>query len=520
MTTFTKIALSLSGGGYRAASFHLGTLVTLDELGLLDSVKILSTVSGGTITGAALAVSSADKMPFDLFFKRFAEFLKSTNVIGEALEKLSASSKINQSNAMPSLIRAAASIYAADDLLGDKKLDHLVENCPAFEDISFNATDFRTGNSFRFQKSGRQTVYSGNKYAQISAEINKKIRLADIVAASSCFPSGFEPLRFPADFVWSDETLSSIENDLGETFKGQIPLMDGGVFDNQGIDSIFNIAQRKNQTIDLIIVSDTDRGGEVILDFPPVANAGRLKLKYLNWILYVIQIASLVTAAAVCAEVFFNFQTSGFNWFGTIFLYLIPLLFSLTVVIASFYLRSLASRLLLKFNDESGIELWTFFKNLTVPQLVVIAESRLKSLIKMSSSVFMKRIRDLGYSRLYADVNLREKVIANQIYDLNKTIHFKPEWAEFITEAEFLPTKQLKDAADKAASYATNLWFLDSSELENLVMCGRATMCYNILDYLLEKRSEKLTDGNSPEFELFSKAKQLWLKMNDRHSTA
>ena len=42
---FGRIALSLSGGGYRAAAFHLGALEMLDELGLREDVRYLSTVS-------------------------------------------------------------------------------------------------------------------------------------------------------------------------------------------------------------------------------------------------------------------------------------------------------------------------------------------------------------------------------------------------------------------------------------------------------------------------------------------
>jgi predicted acylesterase/phospholipase RssA len=51
--TFNRIALCLSGGGYRAAAFHLGTLHMLNELGLLENVKIMSTASGGTIMATA-----------------------------------------------------------------------------------------------------------------------------------------------------------------------------------------------------------------------------------------------------------------------------------------------------------------------------------------------------------------------------------------------------------------------------------------------------------------------------------
>ena len=47
-----RIALALSGGGFRASIFHLGVLKRLAELGWLQRVDVLSTVSGGSIIGA------------------------------------------------------------------------------------------------------------------------------------------------------------------------------------------------------------------------------------------------------------------------------------------------------------------------------------------------------------------------------------------------------------------------------------------------------------------------------------
>ena len=47
-----RIALALSGGGFRASLFHLGLLRRVAELGWLKSVDIISTVSGGSIIGA------------------------------------------------------------------------------------------------------------------------------------------------------------------------------------------------------------------------------------------------------------------------------------------------------------------------------------------------------------------------------------------------------------------------------------------------------------------------------------
>ncbi|ACK69008.1 hypothetical protein PCC7424_0545 [Gloeothece citriformis PCC 7424] len=65
---FEKIALALSGGGYRAAAFHLGVLDFLHYVGLVDHITLLSTVSGGSITGAKFALSLAQGKSFQEFY--------------------------------------------------------------------------------------------------------------------------------------------------------------------------------------------------------------------------------------------------------------------------------------------------------------------------------------------------------------------------------------------------------------------------------------------------------------------
>src|SRR2546427_734346 len=49
-----RVALCLSGGGYRAALFHLGVLWRLNELGVLPHIDRLAAVSGGSISLAHL----------------------------------------------------------------------------------------------------------------------------------------------------------------------------------------------------------------------------------------------------------------------------------------------------------------------------------------------------------------------------------------------------------------------------------------------------------------------------------
>jgi NTE family protein len=52
----TLTGLALSGGGFRATLFHLGTLWRLNELGYLPKLDRISSVSGGSITSGVLAV--------------------------------------------------------------------------------------------------------------------------------------------------------------------------------------------------------------------------------------------------------------------------------------------------------------------------------------------------------------------------------------------------------------------------------------------------------------------------------
>ena len=50
------IALCLSGGGYRAMLFHVGSLWRLNELGYLPKLARISSVSGGSITAGLLGL--------------------------------------------------------------------------------------------------------------------------------------------------------------------------------------------------------------------------------------------------------------------------------------------------------------------------------------------------------------------------------------------------------------------------------------------------------------------------------
>jgi predicted acylesterase/phospholipase RssA len=51
------VALTLSGGGSRAAVFSAAVMLELQEIGALDSVDLVSSVSGGSVAAALYALS-------------------------------------------------------------------------------------------------------------------------------------------------------------------------------------------------------------------------------------------------------------------------------------------------------------------------------------------------------------------------------------------------------------------------------------------------------------------------------
>ena len=52
-----KIGLALSGGGFRATLYHLGLVRFLRDAGLLRQVTHITSVSGGSIIAAHLALN-------------------------------------------------------------------------------------------------------------------------------------------------------------------------------------------------------------------------------------------------------------------------------------------------------------------------------------------------------------------------------------------------------------------------------------------------------------------------------
>jgi Patatin-like phospholipase len=85
-----RIGLALSGGGFRATLFHLGVTRFLFENGLLNQVKLVSAVSGGSIFAAHLILNweryTGSKEDFDAAALEVINFVK-TDIRGRVLRR-------------------------------------------------------------------------------------------------------------------------------------------------------------------------------------------------------------------------------------------------------------------------------------------------------------------------------------------------------------------------------------------------------------------------------------------------
>ncbi|MFA8436609.1 MAG: patatin-like phospholipase family protein [Marinifilaceae bacterium] len=510
---FRNIALTFSGGGYRASTFALGVLsylnhVQFKEKPLLENVKGLSTVSGGTLTGATYACYRAKGEGFQSFFTHFYETLEKDQLLGTALKKLDNDQLWKNSHKKRSLINAFALAY--DELLTQETFRCLHENPSHLEDICFNATDFSFGLAFRFQNSGK----FGNYRLQNSnlSLLSQEMKISDAIASSSCFPLGFEPLVMPDDFVSDHNSEAYIAIKVQKEFKNGVGIMDGGIVDNQGIGSIMNAdarRSRKGEAFDLIMVCDV---GSYFME-PWVSS--QIDMSRKGWGKSPRQLFNLLVK---------KLRSSWWMW--------LPILLSAVLLVLGLQfqagtgfligggavgmlgLLAIALKIGIARLEDSVLDKWDWikgmvpgfirdklvrFENLKLRLIRRMLEERGTSAVKMISEIFLKQIRRLNYQLFYTDEHLKHRRISTLIYELTKE-QYKHSESDEKEEEEKLeqiqePGDRIYASAKIASEMGTTLWFTqedkDVHRLKNLVSCGQYTACYNLLKYCIDLKKDR-----------------------------
>jgi predicted acylesterase/phospholipase RssA len=535
---FGEIALCLSGGGYRAATYALGTLDMLDELDLLKDVKLLSTVSGGTFTGLSYAVWQSEGKTFGVFYEDFSKFLKETNAIDNALKDLYNTPSPSGSPDL-SLIRSAAESYSKC-LFGERRFKQLIDVASEqgrFKELIFNATEFRTGNSFRFRASWDPTVFYGSQIFSVPRKAAEEILLADIVAASSCFPGAFEPIRFPDDFRWQsrlDAIRSQLIQDVnnpkakppiyknGFNVDGEcipLPLMDGGVFDNQGTTSAVLADEARNTGIyDLFLIADTSARDNDILNLPAASpRRGLISLDTLFWLAVGLFVLCLV-GVGILVYLFFGSEPNTFTRLQLNLAFLVSVLPAVLLIGVLIWIYIQFRKFKSVTIADATFELWDYFKRLSLPDAIELVKARVSSILAMTSNIFMKRIRQLELNVLMnADAKRAKLVSFNLIYDLNPTKDRDWLWQ---LDPELKPTDEMKQISKAAEAMPTTLW-MDNLQFQYLVACGRCTTCFSLLKYLWRKwqTEPEKPKPNTPEseyYEIYTRLKTKWLELKQK----
>jgi NTE family protein len=242
------MALCLSGGGYRAMLYHLGSLVRLNELGLLKGLKRVSSVSGGSITAGMLGLKWT-KLNFDaanVALNLFDEVIKPVmGMADHTLDLLSVAEGII--NPFKSIADEIADGYRSH-LYGHATLQDLPTDTQGPRFV-INATNVQTRVLWRFSR-----PYMGDY--RVGLVKNPKVELAIAVGASSAFPPVLSPVELKLN--QSDFDLATAGPLFRPPFTTDVILSDGGVYDNLGLETAW-------KEYDTILVSD---GGGATPDDP------------------------------------------------------------------------------------------------------------------------------------------------------------------------------------------------------------------------------------------------------------
>ena len=291
-----KIGLALSGGGHRAALFHLGVLARLAEVGLLRRVEVISTVSGGSILGAL----------YYLHLKRLLETKTDAEItdadyvemVGRVEHEFMEGIRKNVraqifTNLFKNFWMARVS-YSRSDRIGDLLDRHLYKPAwpeprpkrwfglveeqirldelkikPAGDEhdpfrpdehngprnakvpvILINATTLNTGHNWRFEviRMGEPRA-NDERTRAVAAEVDKNLRLAQGYFEADPDPGGHQAIlsrqrTFPLGLaVAASACVPTLFHPLqiSKLYPDKtVQLVDGGVHDNQGIQALFD----------------------------------------------------------------------------------------------------------------------------------------------------------------------------------------------------------------------------------------------------------------------------------------
>lgn len=244
-----RIGVAFSGGGFRATAFGLGALRAMHDRGMLQDVRVVSGISGGSLLAALWAYGPVE---FERFDEGVVELLRH-GLQAELLRRsLSPASMFRSTGSaaigsLPRGVRRFSRTESLVEALMDRGLNVTMEKVThAGLETVLSATDLATSNAVRF----------GSRVSSSSplGVIEESVLVADAVAASAAFPLLLPALVRSYNFRRADGTRSS----------QTVSMTDGGVYDNLGVTPLLPGRSQAHTShvydIDQIIAVDAGAG--------------------------------------------------------------------------------------------------------------------------------------------------------------------------------------------------------------------------------------------------------------------
>ncbi len=205
------VGLAISGGGLRSANFAAACMFQMQRVGILQKVDYISSVSGGSLPAAYYCLNHEDWNPQNVQSRLTHEY--ATDMLIQTL--------------LPwNIIALTCTDYDRSDLLAKTLRQNLytkngheqtfADLLPDRPHLLINATDLQ---------SGRRFVFCNRSFDQLNSNLSK-YPIAYAVAASSSVP-----------VLLHQVTL----RDFNTSFAQYRHLIDGGIADNLGIDSLVEV---------------------------------------------------------------------------------------------------------------------------------------------------------------------------------------------------------------------------------------------------------------------------------------
>jgi hypothetical protein len=311
--------------------------------------------------------------------------------------------------------------------------------------------------------------------------------------------------------------------------------MDGGIYDNQGIDSILKSSDRyrrkqkiKEPAYDLMIISDVTSPYMKHFKFTPESKEGDWKAISFQKIKQEVNKKYRIVQLAVFVLLFLSIFSLAMGKLGDNWMTGAGIVLLMVSLASALILRWGKKRFLFyreKLGEMASNQLGPFFRDrlgkldftkYSLRQLEPLIFDRLWSVFTMVNDVFLKQVRRLNYKRIYENPEWTHRRISNLIRELTpQDFPKKMNQNRWLTEAEdpedfsvdevsgkgdkertlqeeieLRLGKEIPAVATNACEFGTTLWFTPKDQLEgklnDLLATGQFTMCYNIYTYLYQ----------------------------------